>query len=438
MTDCDDGMGRREFLRLGTGGALAVLAGTAPALAAVPSSSLRPVDAAFFGLHMVWPVRAPYIQNAPSVPYGAWRALVPETHWFSLEPKKNEWRFDKLDLAMRLMESQGVDVLLTLCGTPTWASSKPDLRGVYTPGEDAPPKSLADWESYVRTVAERYRGRIRHYELWNEPAVREVDGDKAHFTARQLVELGQAAYRIIKEVDPSARLTTPAMVGGEKGIARMDAYLAAGGSTCTDIVSFHFYGLPEQIPQYHAALVNMLRRHGLAHLPIWNTEFGYLIEDPTTPNTHPLIGGAFARVLPADEAAARLARSLIIAASLGIERFYWFMWDGRNMGLISYQEKTINAAGRAFGRVANWLTNRTVSTIQRIGNVAFCQLAEDGRTVGHLVWPHDYRTQPWVAPQSWKVTSVVGLDGDSESLSRGQAVMLAAGPVLLPFSSQAG
>lgn len=432
MSSSSGTFGRRDFLQLGGGGALALLAGAMPVFGAAPPA-IRPVDPAFFGLHMVWPVRAPYVQNTPSVPHGAWRALLPETHWFSLEPKKGEWRFDKLDLAMRLMEARGVDVLLTLCGTPTWASSRPELPGVYTAGEYAPPKRLADWESYVRTVAERYRGRIRHYELWNEPPLREVDGDKAQFTAAQMVELGQAAHRIIKEVDPAARLTTPAMVGGEKGVERMDAYLAAGGKSCSDIISFHFYGMPEQIPQYHAALVNMLRRYDMAHLPIWNTEFGYLIEDPTTPNTHPLIGGAFARVLPADEAAAWLARSLIIAASLGIERFYWFMWDGRNMGLITYQEKTINAAGTAYGTVAQWLAARTLGAVKRDGATAFCRLVEDGRTVGHLAWTHDYSIRKWLPPAGWMARAVTHLDGSSESLAAGADVTLSRSPLLLHF-----
>lgn len=423
---------RRTFLRMAAAGALGgVLPAFVPSAGARASATMHRVRPEFFGLHMGWPVRMPYAEHFPSVPVGAWRANLPDTHWFSLEPRKGEWKFDKLDIAMRLMASRRVDVLLTLGETPTWASSDPTRKGPYIFGQHSPPRRFSDWEDYVRTVAQRYRGRIRHYELWNEPTVREVDGANAHFTADQLVELGQAAYRIIKEIDPRAKLTTPAMVGGAKGVDRMEAYLAAGGDRCTDIVSFHFYGLPEQISQYHAALLKVMARHGLAHLPVWNTEFGYLIEDPSSLNTHPLIGGAFSRVLPAQEAAAWLARSLVITASLGIERYFWHMWDGRNMALITYRDRHINAAGLAYGTVAGWLTGRWVGPMRETGNVAFCPIVEDGTTIGRIVWTRDYKTMRWGIPKNWGATTMTLLDGRDQKNITGGHIDLSANPVLI-------
>ncbi|MFA7315958.1 MAG: endo-1,4-beta-xylanase [Sulfuricella sp.] len=427
---------RRDFLRISAAGALgALFPALAPAASAPAAAALHLVQPNFFSLHMVWPTRRPYAENFPTVPVGAWRAILPELHWFSLEPRKGEWKFDKLDIAMRLMESRGVDVLLTLGQTPAWASSNPTKKGAYVFGQDAPPRSLADWENYVRTVAQRYRGRIRNYELWNEPTVREVDGDRADFSAGQLVELGQAAHRILREIDPQARLTTPSMVGGEKGAERMEAYLAAGGNRCADIVSFHYYGLPEQIPQYHAALLKVMARHGLAHLPMWNTEFGFLIADPTSPNTFPLGGGSFSRVLPEQEAAAWLARSLIIAASLGIERFYWFMWDGKNVGLTTYVGHRINAAGVAYGTVARWLTGRQIGQVQRAGNVASCTLAEHGTSIGQLAWTHDYKTVRWPVPKSWNAVTIETLDGQRQKTPSTGEIELSASPVLIRSSS---
>ncbi len=423
---------RRNFLQITAAGALGTLFPVvAPAISVPTSAAMHRVQPEFFGLHMAWPVRAPYADNFPTVPVAAWRAILPETHWFSLEPRQGEWKFDKLDIAMRLMESRGVDVLLTLGETPTWASSNPTRKGSYVYGQSAAPRRLADWENYVRTVAQRYRGRIRHYELWNEPSVREVDGDGAYFTAGQLVEMGQSAYRIIKETDPQARLTTPSMVGGEKGVDRLDAYLAAGGDRCADIVGFHYYGLPEQIPQYHAALLKVMARHGLEHLPVWNTEFGYLIEDPTSPNTHPLTGGSFARVLPEHEAAAWLARSLVIAASLGIERFFWLLWDGKNASLTTYVGRRINAAGVAYGTVAGWLAGRRIGPVRQTGNVVFCSLVDKDTTISRLAWTRDYKTMRWTVPKSWKATEIALLDGRSQEISSTGDIELSASPMLI-------
>lgn len=427
---------RRDFLRITAAGALGgVFPVSTPAASVPASAAMHLVQPEFFGLHMAWPVRAPYADNFPTVPVAAWRAILPETHWFSLEPRQGEWKFDKLDIAMRLMESRGVDVLLTLGETPTWASSNPSRKGSYVYGQSAAPRKLADWENYVRTVAQRYQGRIRHYELWNEPSVREVDGDGAYFTAGQLVEMGQSAYQIIKETDPLARLTTPSMVGGEKGVDRLDAYLAAGGGRCADIVSFHYYGLPEQIPQYHAALIKVMARHGLERLPVWNTEFGYLIADPTSSNTHPLSGGSFSRVLPEHEAAAWLARSLIIAASLGIERFFWLLWDGKNASLTTYVGRRINAAGVAYGTVAGWLTGRWIGPMQQDGNVVFCPIAENGTTIGRVVWTRNYKSMPWAIPKSWGATAMELLEGPQQKIPSGGHIELSASPVLIRSSN---
>ncbi len=422
---------RRDFLRIAAAGALGSLFPGFASAGSVPEA-MHLVQPEFFGMHMFWPVRRPYVENFPSVPVGSWRAMVSELHWFSLEPNKGEWQFEKLDIAMRLMQSRGIDVLFALGETPYWASSNRSVKGPFKYGSYAPPSHLADWENYVRTVAQRYRGRIRHYELWNEPTVREVDGAKAHFTVGQLVELGQAAHRIIKDIDPQARLTSPAMVGGEIGIARMDAYLAAGGDKCTDIMNFHYYGLPEQISQYHDALLKVMARHGLAHLPVWNTEFGYLIADPTiSPDTYPIGGGSFSRILPQVEAAAWLARSFIIAASLGIERFYWFTWDGQYVGLTNLEGHHINAAGVAYGTVAGWLTGRQIGQLQQSGDVVSCLLVEHGATFGRLVWTHDYKTMRWTIPNDWNAAAMESLDGQRQKISSTSNFELSASPVLI-------
>lgn len=425
---------RRDVLRSAGAGALAAaLPGLVTGTTGVPvPDGMHRIQPEFFGLHMVWPTRRPYMENFPAVPVGSWRAYQPELHWFSLEPRPGEWQFGKLDIAMRLMAARKVDVMLTLGEVPTWASSEPGLKGPYVPGQIAPPRRLVDWENYVRTVAQRYQGRIRHYELWNEPTVREVDGKRAHFTAGQLVELGQAAYRIIKDIDPQARLTTPAMVGGEKGVARMEAYLSAGGKRCCDIVAFHYYGLPEQIPPYHAALLKVLARHGLAHLPVWNTESGFLIADPTTPSSsYPVSGGAFSRVLPEQEAAAWVARSLILAASAGIERFFWFMWDGKYVGLTQYTDHRINAAGLAYGTVAGWLAGRSIGPVQHAGNIVYCPVADAGATTAWLAWTHNYKTARWAPPRHWDADRIESLEGGRMPLPVTGDVELTASPLLI-------
>ena len=49
---------------------------------------------------------------------------------------------------------------------------------------------LDAWREYVRTVADRYRGRIRYWEVWNEPDL----GGFNQMSLEEYVQLQKATY----------------------------------------------------------------------------------------------------------------------------------------------------------------------------------------------------------------------------------------------------
>ena len=75
------------------------------------------------------------------------------------------YNFTDLDDVVRRAQADGLDVLLTLWGTPSWAAAKPNLL----------PKRLADFQNFARAVAYRYSGHfigypfVRYFSVWNEP-----------------------------------------------------------------------------------------------------------------------------------------------------------------------------------------------------------------------------------------------------------------------------
>jgi len=78
---------------------------------------------------------------------------------------------------------------------------------VYTPawaGEDAnSPPPAAAFSKFAGTLARRYRGRIRYYELWNEPDLsRYWAGTVQQYVQRVL----RPGYRAIKHADPRVRV----------------------------------------------------------------------------------------------------------------------------------------------------------------------------------------------------------------------------------------
>ncbi|BDZ40333.1 family 1 glycosylhydrolase [Microbacterium suwonense] len=80
--------------------------------------------------------------------------------WYRIEPQPGAWDWDWLDRVVDAFEELGLDLVTDLMhyGTPLWLDGQfvnPDY-----------PKRVAD---YAAAVADRYRGRIRHYTPLNEP-----------------------------------------------------------------------------------------------------------------------------------------------------------------------------------------------------------------------------------------------------------------------------
>ena len=193
----------------------------------------------YFGMHihgMVTP-RPGNTRPAgwPTVPFGSWRLLAAYVDWPQLEPARGQWNFAALDRYLQLAEQHHVEVLLPLVLSPAWASSRPNEKSSYSPGNAAPPANLDDWQTYVRTVATRYKGRISDYEIWNEPSVRTFFSG----TPDEMVALTREASRILKEVDPRNVVVSPSAAEG--GTSWLDQFLAAGGGKYVNVIGYHFY-----------------------------------------------------------------------------------------------------------------------------------------------------------------------------------------------------
>jgi hypothetical protein len=131
----------------------------------------------------------------PAVPLGAYRTWDSGIVWATIEPKKGQFDWTRLDKDVAEAGKRGVQILLTLGFTPQWASSDPENKSsAYgAPGATAPPVDINDWKRFIRAVATRYKGRIHGYEVWNEP-------DGAGFysgTPSQMAQLEKATREVV-------------------------------------------------------------------------------------------------------------------------------------------------------------------------------------------------------------------------------------------------
>lgn len=105
------------------------------------------------------------------------------------------WKPDKI---VEQTEEAGLKLLVRLDRQPFWSQENPD-----PPLSNAPPADLDDFGDFCHAVAERYRGRIHAYQVWNEPNLSREWGkqppDPVAYTA-----LLRVCTEAIREADPEA------------------------------------------------------------------------------------------------------------------------------------------------------------------------------------------------------------------------------------------
>ncbi len=155
----------------------------------------------------------------------------------------------KYDHIVELAEHHDLDVIVRLSNPPAWTRALTDTVGTY-----GPPDDLSDWGDYVDAVVSRYRGRIRYYQLWNEPNVYPEWGEQP-VDPQAYTRLLCEGYRRAKEADPGAVIISGALAptvdlhpgpGPARGMNEfvfLQRMYDAGAGACFDILSVNDYML---------------------------------------------------------------------------------------------------------------------------------------------------------------------------------------------------
>jgi hypothetical protein len=194
--------------------------------------------------------------------------------------------FYNYDAAIEAQVAAGINVLGLLTYNPYWFKSK-----------NPPPEAwIDDWGAYVYATVARYgrdRGWITHWELWNEPNVRESGYESGLYEIKDFVRILEVGRAAALAADPEARI----VMGGMSGLTEVSApfdydaleYLdqvgALGGWQHVDVLALHpYHPAPPEAPiqrfERQVTLQDELRyldtlmqRYG--HKPVWITELGW-------------------------------------------------------------------------------------------------------------------------------------------------------------------
>jgi Cellulase (glycosyl hydrolase family 5) len=138
-----------------------------------------------------------------------WSKVAPARPAKPSDPFDPSYRFNDLDEFVRGAQSRGMEVLITLWGTPAWANGNQKAQVL--------PTRMADFQNFARAVAARYSGRyagypfVRFYGIWNESnlatfLVPQFDAKGNIVSPRNYARLAAAGYAGIKAGNPRAQV----------------------------------------------------------------------------------------------------------------------------------------------------------------------------------------------------------------------------------------
>jgi len=195
--------------------------------------------------------------------------------WDVVEPSPGQYRWAILDRVVSDAERNGINLLAILGYTPKWATAGSDRY--------SPPRDTQEWKTFVATIVGRYRGRIRHWSLWNEPnSDTFFHGTVEHFIREVFIPGANAA----KTANPDCRIVGPdlAHLSGSDWDKWLDRICAEAGPHI-DVVSHHVYKeKPKDVLReldgrkkfFEGPTVKeILKKHRMLSKPFWLTETGW-------------------------------------------------------------------------------------------------------------------------------------------------------------------
>ncbi|HET9288169.1 MAG TPA: cellulase family glycosylhydrolase, partial [Gaiella sp.] len=136
-----------------------------------------------------------------------WRSVAPTRPRSATNSFDPAYRFADLDEFVRNAQQRGMEVLMTIWGTPKWANGGK--------GPAYLPTKMADFRNFARALATRYNGRragypfVRFYGIWNESNLGnflapQFDKNGKIVSPAAYAKLASAGYAGLKAGSPKA------------------------------------------------------------------------------------------------------------------------------------------------------------------------------------------------------------------------------------------
>lgn len=220
------------------------------------SAKLDPESPFGMGVYLYrWGGNPAAVENMNRVAALAQRAGIKwtreEFQWQQIEPRPGHFDWSFYDQVVDIHRKHGIQVYGLLAYWSNW--TKPNT-----------PEGIRDYANWAGRVVRRYRDKVKHWEIWNEPNIFFWTGPKELYAA-----LLAQSYEAIKAEDPEAVVLGCATSGIDTGFIKMT--IEKGGRF--DALAIHPYRGTLDDLAYIRELQDARRLGG--DKPLWLTEIGF-------------------------------------------------------------------------------------------------------------------------------------------------------------------
>ena len=187
--------------------------------------------------------------------------------WGEIEPQQESLDFAKYDEIVDLLAKNNLHILGLLNYSAPWAAACGEWN--------CPPKDNALFVNYAARVIERYKNKVKYWEVWNEP-------DSSIYWSKQdglksYCALLKEVYVAAKKIDPECKILNGGLANG---LASVNKLYDNGAKGYFDILNIHIFEDPRRndsikaVTAYPKLANKIMLRNGDCGKKIWITEIG--------------------------------------------------------------------------------------------------------------------------------------------------------------------
>jgi len=213
--------------------------------------------------------------------------------WSEVQPAPGTYDWSKYDRLVDVYRSAGMDVIMRLDWAPQWAVGEG-----YRLGINNLPADFAEFATFAGAAAEHFRGRVRLYQVWNEPNL-SLEWGGAPANAEEYARMLALAAEAIRAADPNAvvmvaplaiNLESVEMRGNESDLEYLDKLYEAGAAEHFDVLVANAFGMDrspgdppaEDVLNFRRVELQrrVMVRHGDGDKALWIGEYGWNAAPP--------------------------------------------------------------------------------------------------------------------------------------------------------------